>query len=255
MMKHICTTAILGMTITSAASAALYQFEWNVGDTAPDGLNNTGGEVRQILGAFNTETNRLDWQVTYADQITEGLTLAISPGANPKNHPGELAMIYFDAYDHDNTRLTAYGYNGLNSHTSWYDGDGATAGDQDADLIMTNNMPMIFSQLAIDHEDGSRTLGFSIDATNILAHHPMWPSFDENVEWTGAQFAERIGIWQHSFTRLRFEYGDGGDITSLIRGGQGWFDGHDMETNLVPTPGTAALALAGGMTAFRRRRN
>ncbi len=251
-MKFACIT--IGLAVTaSAANAAIYQYEWTPGAPGEYGINNNGGQISRIFGAFDTNSKTLDWQVTFANQVTEGITLAISPGPNPKSHPGELALFYLDAKDINAPKLTAYGYNGQNNTSSWRDGNSAQSGDQTPDLIMSDaNTSIILDKISIDNPDGSRTLGFTVDTTDIISHAPLWPNQDEL--WTGAQFGEQIGIWMHAFRSFNVGYGEDGGITSFSQGGRGWFDGKDLDTTYVPTPGTIALAGLGGIAVIRRKR-
>lgn len=250
-MKITTTIAAIGVaTAAGAANAAIHQL-----DFTPPSQNSNGGVIQNIFAQYNDNTNKLDWSVTFGNQVTEGFTLAISPGQNPKNQPGELALFYFDASDMNAPRLTSYGYNGQNNQTSWRDGDSSVSGNQTPDMIMTDSM-LTSSDLKIsvdDNMDGTRTLGFSIDATDIIDHNPMYPNPGE--DWTGASFAEKIGIWFHTFKNFNADYDSNGNITSLNTSGEGWFDGSNIQTQMVPMPGAAAMAAAGLGLVARRRRN
>lgn len=251
-MKPIAIAAV-ALAAAGSANAAIYQYEWTPGAPGSYGINHNGGQIDRILGTFDTDSKELSWVVTFGNQVTEGITLAVSPGPNPKNNPGELALFYLDAKDINDPRLTAYGYNGQNNASSWQDGDSATGGNQTPDNIMTDaNTSIILDKMSIDNADGTRTLGFTIDASDIISHVPVYPSATD--PWTGAQWGEKIGVWMHTFRTFNVGYDNDGLINSFNKGGEGWFDGHNLDTTLIPTPGALALAGLGALATIRRKR-
>lgn len=243
----ITLCALSMMLAAGAASAQTYQWEW----TGQSGHSDAGGEIEHVLARFNTITNQTLWRLTFADQITDGFTLAVSPGPNPKGHGGELALLYFDATSLNDPRITVYNYNGHNSMTSFKDGS-PVAGNQTPDLIhSTFDAELVTSQTwSFDRQDGRRVLGFKMDASAINGHSPMYPG---NSPWTGMAFGEELGIWMHPFTNLTATYSDDGALLSW-GGEHGWLDGNGFNTRQVPAPGAAGLALLGGALAARRRR-
>ena len=249
-IRELALLATVVGASTASAMAGAY-----IADFTPSSQNANGGDIDRITARYDTDTNQLDYTVVFGNQVTEGFTLAISPGQNPKNQPGELALFYFDASDMNAPKVTAYGYNGQNNQTSWTDGDSSTGGSQQADLIMSDlQLGLSDAKISFDDNiDGTRTLGFSIDASSIINHNPLYPS-PTGDDWTGASFFERIGIWFHTFKTFDADYDANGNITDLTLGGEGWFDGSNIATTFVPMPGAAGMTLAGlGLVARRRR--
>lgn len=238
----------------SMASASVYQWNWSPGDPGDYSINNNGGAFESVEAVFNTSTNRLQYSVTFSNQVTSGFTLALNNGPNPKGHAGELALLYFDATHATTPKLTAYGYNGRNDVSSYVDGNGAIAGNQAPDKIASMNMPGWLNSIeCIDH-DGKRTMSFDIDASMIVGHSPMYP--DAVDPWHGIGFGEELGIWMHPFRSFNAWYDSEGFITTFLKSGEGWFDGVGFQTTEIPSPGAMALAGIGlGLCGSRRRRS
>src|SRR5690606_41362588 len=102
---------------------------------------------------FGSVPNHSSWN-------PDGSTLALNNGPNPKGHAGELALLYFDA-SRSTPVLTAYGYNGQNSVTTFYDGSHSN-GTQFPDLIDSSRggPGWVHNLIKRDESNGSRTLGF-----------------------------------------------------------------------------------------------
>lgn len=234
---------------SGVASADVYSWEWNAGDTS---VSNNGGIMEHIETRYNTVSERFVFNVTFSNQITEGYTLAVSPGANPKGHAGELALLYFDANDMNNVRLNAFAYNGQNTQTSYNDGTPA-AGIQAPDKIATS-LDVIdaatIAATAVDH-DGKRTFSLTLDATAINAHIPANPGPGGPAEWTGLEYGALMGIWFHPVRDLTTAYGGDGFLTNWDAR-QGWLDGSNFTTT-VPAPASAASLLALAFAGRRRR--
>lgn len=248
MKTAILTLAIAALTTgTTTAAAQTYVFDWEAGDS---GVNNAGGEFQSVNGSFNATTNRFTWDITFNDQITDGYTLAVSPGPNPKGTSGELALIYFDATNLAAPDVTVYAYNGENTQLSWADGSNA-AGIQSPDKIISSqglNSGDILNASVTD-AGGMRTLSLEMDATNLQSHLPKWPSA---ADWTGVEFGDLIGVWLHPTASLTTEYGSDGFLNNWFAESEGWLDGSNFHT--VPAP-AGSLALGGlGLLAARRRR-
>lgn len=79
--------------LTASANAALYQWDWNVGDPGSYGVNNNGGTFESIHSEYDSVSKHFTWSVTFSDQVTKGFTLAVNNGPNPKNTPGQLAAL------------------------------------------------------------------------------------------------------------------------------------------------------------------
>ncbi len=251
-MKHL---SLIGagaiVAACSSANAAIFAWDWTRGQPVSAGINDNGGTIGGISTSFDTVTNRFTWSVTFTDQVTEGFTLVVSPGANPKGHAGELAILFFDAQNMASPRMSVYNYNGLNAQNSYRDGS-PLAGTQTPDRI-TNTLlegPAFESVTAVD-ANGKRTLSFAMDATAINNHNPMYPSGLN--DWTGVEYGQSLGIWFHPFKNLSTSYNDQGYLTNWS-GNDGWMDGSGIETREVPTPGAAALAGVAGLMMSRRKR-
>ena len=234
----------------SVASADVYSWEWNAGDT---GTSSNGGAIENIDMRFNTASERFIFDVTFSDQISNGYTLAVSPGDNPKGHAGELALLYFDATDMNNVRVNAFAYNGLNAQTSYYDGSpdgGVQAPDQIQSSLNAIDAAMI-SATASDNA-GQRTFTLALDASVINAHVPANPGPNGPGEWTGLAYESLMGIWFHPVTNLQTGYGADGYLESWS-GQQGWLDGTNFSTS-VPAPATSAILAVLGFGGRHRRR-
>lgn len=261
MLNRTLTTTMLAMltaaATTGVARADLYTWDWTTASTDGSnlGYDSRGGAINSIHGEFDTTSQSLKWLVNYADTSrndTEGFTLALNNGPNPKGHSGELALLYFDA-SRSNPVLTAYGYNGQNSTTTYYDGSDHF-GTQTPDLIASSRSgPSWVSNLVDRREtDGSITLGFEIDASVINNHTPMHPGPGGLSDWFGIGFDNHLGIWMHSFRDLSTEYYSN-YLTKWNARCEGWLDGSDFST--VPEPGTVGLLALGGLALIRRRRS
>lgn len=272
--KSMVRTSIAAIALTGvfALSANAASFNWNWSSpsdayklsngtgthsyTSPEGveINDTGGEIRSINSSFDDGTGMLTWLVTlgpspiFSTPLTSGFTLALTDGPNPKGIDGELALLYFDAYG-SSPVLTAYGYNAQNDGTSYRDGSNAN-GTQAPDRIFSsilNNQVVLVDTF---NQDGTRTLGFTIDSSLINAHSP---AYGNPNDWTGIQFGSSIGMWFHPFLVTEGTYSQG-YLTNWRTEVGGWFDGNEVPT--VPEPSTAILALAGLATiGYRRRRS
>ncbi|MFN0134685.1 MAG: PEP-CTERM sorting domain-containing protein [Phycisphaerae bacterium] len=252
----IAAVAAASLTL-AAANAATYQwsFDPNVGS-----VNHAGGTILSVTTTYNDATDELSWYATFGAVPgqpllrTDGFTLAISPGPNPKNHPGEMALFYFDAVG-PTPIMSVYGYNAMNNQTSFNDGSNA-GGTQAPDRIFTSQddpTNVISDIRAIDNGDGTRTLGFTMDATNIIDHLPLHP--DAQDPWTGASYGDHIGIWFHQQAGTTRSYNSNGYLTSWGSRKQGWLDRNMETTVLVPEPASIGLMVGGLIVGAIRRRN
>lgn len=250
-MRHMILAAAALAAASASASASIFHWDWDRGDPGTSGLNDNGGVFESVTSTFNTVTKRLEYSVTFSNQVTKGFTIALNSGPNPKGHAGELALLYVDARNHANVVLTAYAYNGKNAIDSFRDGDGVAAGNQPADVIKDSlaRASWVNSASVVD-AGGKRTISFDIDATDIIGHSPLYP--DAVDPWTGIGFANKVGIWMHPFRQFDISYSPAGSITNIVTSGEGWFDATNLAT--VPTPGAAALLAFGALRSLRRRR-
>ncbi|MCB9838893.1 MAG: hypothetical protein H6813_06100 [Phycisphaeraceae bacterium] len=258
-MNSTLTTAIAASIVAAIAgssSAAIHQWDWQVGDPGGYGTNNNGGTFESIHSTFNTDTNALTWDMTFSDQVTKGFTLALNDGPNPKGHAGELALLYVDITSPAAPKMLAYAYNGQNSNTSYIDGVGNIAGNQTPDDIVDvddrGGSNWIEHFTVEDTMDGKRVVSFAIDASVINTHTPDYPG---STPWFGLGFGEKLGIWLHPYRTLSASYDPVDGLLNSWGGDQGWFDGSNLVTQEVPAPGPVALLAGAGMIAGSRRRN
>ena len=246
--------AALG-AICAIASADVYSWDWQPGDPG-GGHSNSGGTFESIVASYNSNSQILTWDLSFTDQISDGFTLALNNGPNPKGHAGELALIYFDATDVENVRVSSYAYNGLNTQTSYRDGSPLSGtlsaygifGAQPAE----GQAPSILHASVTD-ADGGRSMRLELDASGINSHTPLYPGSMGTAEWYGIGFDTGLGVWLHPVTSLTTEYNEDGSL-SYWSGRQGWLDGANYMTE-VPAPGVGAIALAGlGIAGGGRRR-
>lgn len=238
-------------TVLAAAAATLYgataygqvyDWSWQPGDPGNYSYSNGGGNIEKIQARYHKGANALRWSTTFADQRTNGYTLAVNKGPEPKGHGGELALLFLDITDLSNPCLTAYTYNGKNLIDSWRDGDGAQDGDQEADFIVSSQMRSDWIKtLEVNDHGGKRTITFEIDASVLNQHDPRYGNGDD---WYGMGFEEQIGLWFHTFEDLETSY-DGGSIDGWGYTDQSFVDGSGLNSVVVPLPPAAMIGLAG----------
>lgn len=246
-MKTFRALFVLGAALMAVASfATTWVFDYS--PTAGE-QNSSAGFINQVVTTYNDATQRLTFQANFAAQ-TDGFWLAINNGPNPKGHAGELAIAYFDAFGPSGPAMTVYGYNGVNGNNSYYDGDAGTGGNQTPDKILASEADdsWVNSFTFINEGNGTRTLGFDIDASLINGHSPLYPHATN--PWTGMQFDDMIGMWFHPVNQLTTAYGADGYLTNFSAGQTGWFDFSDKEA--VPEPMTMGVLAA--LAALKRRK-
>lgn len=250
-------TCVIGALAALAASAGVsYGITYSY-DRVGGAQNSAGGSLAEIHSTFNPATNRFTWSATFNNRITDGFTLVVSPNANPKGQPGELAIIYFDSRDLANPKLSVYAYNAGNDLSSYRDGS-PNSGTQTPDRILTSlgATASINSLHAVNVAGNKRTLSFDIDASVINQHSPLYPSSVAN-DWTGVQYGNdpanpnHIGVWFHPVSHLSASYNNSGYLTGWS-GTQGWLD--LAGGTVTPAPGSIALLALGGLVASRRAR-
>ncbi|MBY0313778.1 MAG: hypothetical protein K2W85_17070 [Phycisphaerales bacterium] len=265
MRTLICAAAgAIALAASSSAFATVWSYNWQNGQPGGPTANHAAGLVDSFSTSFDDVTKRLTFSVTFGavpgnpggGLQTNGFWLAINDGPNPKTHPGEMAIFYFDARNLANPRMTVYGYNGQNGPNSWQDGNPVAGGNQIGDLIHgVNDEAYKLSALGAGDTmtpgGERRTMSFDIDATAIINHVPLYP--DAVDPWHGTGFRDKLGIWFHPVRGMSTTYNEtSGRITAYSTGTQGWVDASFLNT--VPTPGSAALLGLGGLLAARRRR-
>jgi hypothetical protein len=259
-VRNTLLTAGLFAIASAAGTASATTYTWNYNVS---GANNAAGTFESIQASFDDASNRFTWNVIFSDRVTNGYTLAVSPGANPKGHPGELALIYFDgSTSFASPTVSVYNYNGQNLLNSFNDGDGTTPGAQAPDIIHSGTTPgasasdWLIGASISDIAGGKRQISLDIDATIINSHVPVYPG---SSPWTGVEFAQKLGLWFHTFTGLNTSYDANGNLTSWGFSKQGWIDGANFDTTvLVPLPApvlTGAIGLGMVGLIARRRKN
>lgn len=252
-LRYLCGMVAIAC-LAGAVEAAEYQFDWT--PASGGAVSNKGGEIQQIKSTYNTATNVLGWEATFGgvpdrpDLHTDGFWLALSPGPNPKGYAGELAIFYFDASS-GTPKLTAYGYNGRNDQSSYYDGTSNNAIDTPDRILSSINDPSFVLDIgAVDNGNGTRTLKFKVNATAIQNHNPAYP---EVSPWTGASFGSQVGVWFHPTAGTGASYVNG-FLNSFTDQKQGYMDGENFTTTLVPEPATLFALSLGAAALMRRRR-
>lgn len=244
---HISAAVVAGaFAVASPANAAI----WEVEKTSGLG-NNNAGVMTRIYTRFNSNSGVLRWEVDFADTVTDGFTLAMNDGPNPKGHAGELGLIYFDATG-ATPEITAYAYNGLNTSTSYKDGNGQVGGNQTPDMILgaAQRDQWVLNGSVVPLGAGQRFI-LEIQVADIVSHDPMYPSGQN--DWFGIGFAEKVGWWFHTYKNLQTSY-ENGHLTNWAFSTQGWSDTSNVTTTLVPAPGAVALAGFAALAATPRRR-
>jgi hypothetical protein len=239
--------------LTSAAQADVCIWDW----TRTTGIG-PAGRVTSILASYDTVSHQFSWQVNYSEQIVDGFWLAVSPGANPKGHAGELALIYAD-FTRAVPAISIYAYNGVNGDSSYRDGqaiDGVQAPDRIASTLSTDPASGL-SAVASRQDIGSgRRLSISFDASVVQHHDPLYDS--ARNDWTGLAFGTgatpQVGIWMHSVVGLNTTYNDQGFLSNWSYRTRGWFDGARFDCVRIPAPGSGVLAALGMVFVSRRRR-
>ena len=211
------------------------------------------GRIREIVSVFNRSTKRFTYNLTIEPvdgMLADGFTTIVNDGPIPREgSTGEFAIFYLDATRDGDTRLSVYTYNGGPSDAirvrSFEDGDGDGTPDG-GDLIECSEIDpsFIIDLMDEDNPDGSRTLGFTIDATSIIDHDPRFPT--AGTDFFGVGFADLIGYWTHP-TVVETEYDVDGCLISWDRIKRSWADKEDLPAQFLgcierdPVPPLACL--------------
>ena len=194
--------AMGAVAIAAPAEATTFKFEWDRSGLYDIGYkswchsgcsndrNNRGLLVRDqgaiqdsIVATYNDQSERLTWEATYSpdangNNLVDGGWLVLTDGKAPKNTEfGDHAIFYMDA---ETGRLSAYAYTGQNNNRSWQ--------NEDAFIQSWDNAVKL-----VTREDGSSTLSFSIDASNINNQQDRF-----GADWKGTGFGDGMGVWGHA---------------------------------------------------------
>ena len=173
-------------------------------DNPPGSAN--GGDIKNITTCYDENTNQFSFEMKI-DDVSEGFTLAINGGPNPKGHANEMALIYFDASGSEPV-VTIYNYNGQNTQTSW----------QGSEIVSSITSADIFSNISVTTDgSGNKIFSFDMDATTIQ-------EFSNDPDWTGVSFADQLGMWLHPVKGLDTDYDSDGFLTQWSTNGTGWYD-------------------------------
>ncbi len=168
--------------------------------------SDAGGDIQRVTTSFNETTSEFTFR-TVIDGDTDGFTLAVNNGPNPKGNGDEVPLFYFDNSG-DQPVITAYNYNGENNFSSF----------QDTPIASSLNADSPFSAVEVTTDAAGNTVfSFNLDATSIQ-------EFSDGETWSGVSFQEQIGVWLHPMTGLETSYNADGFLESWDFESQGYFD-------------------------------
>ena len=236
-------TALLGLasllSLGSVAKADTYDYSWSTPGSNVV-TNDAAGSYNSIHSVYDSSSQNLSWSANFTTGTTgnalpTAFTLVISNGPNPKGSSGQLAIFYLDASS-GTPILSVYGYNGKNAIDSF---NNPSPSDTIASSL--NDTSWIHSLTYKTEANGSKTLGFDVNATAINNH--VSPYTPAGGKWDGAKYDKSIGIWFHDYAGLSTSYSNG-YLTSFNPSNQGWYDTTDQKTTSV-TPEASSLLLLG----------
>lgn len=242
----------MGLILGSFTAAQATTYRWSWSGATP--VSHAGGTINEVHAEFDSAAQRLKYEVKFSARPgstskPDGYWMAINNGPNPKGVAGELALFYFDA-SASAPVLTAYGYNGFNGNSSYYDGSPAS-GTQAPDRLASSKLSTSWiNNLSVVNSGSYRTMRFDINVGGINSHTPIYPDSDP---WKGAQFDNMLGLWMHPVDSLTTAYTNG-YLSNWSHGYEGWLDLTGEHTEVVPEPATMAVLGMGAVALMRRRR-
>lgn len=247
-LAFICFAAI------ASASETEFIYHYDLGDTGdhvPHTIDNDAGVFEQVEFRYDVATETFSFETRLGTpaipaRLAKSFVLIVSPQRFPDMEGSEYAAFYFDATS-GTPILSAYTYEPKPEILGW-DSLSFLHGERictSADAGSCSGW--IQSLESTDHGDGSRTLGFVIDASFINSFVPAHPN-ENGKPWVGAQFAETIGFWliPYGYPEMEYLYDSNGWLTEIDldpilsnedrKGIQyhGFFDGDDEKTFREP---------------------
>jgi hypothetical protein len=234
MTRSFFRPALVAAGLLLLVSGSVHAQSYRYDATAAEiGYSNSGaGQLTGVTSSYNAATQRLAWAASFVPNAhgatPDGFWLALNDGPNPKGTAGELPIFYFDASKATGPILTAYGYNGENGNTSYYDGSPA-AGTQAPDRIFSSLLSGngIYDLTYTRNANGTVTMGFDIDASRVNGYRPINAGANP---WDGADFGSEIGVWFHPTARTQTSYTNG-YLSNFTFSSQGWLDNANSKAN------------------------
>ena len=248
-MRHVITAAALALgTITAAgvlteeASATVYTYGFDGYRGAGDqragsyvGLRFTFDGDEGADGASYAPTLSVSGSVRMNEEVGQvsGGWFALTPGGDPRATNDQIAIFYMDF---GTGRVSAYRYDGTLGT------NGILTYRQD-DLFITSYADAVQTTVT----DG--VLDFSLDLDVAAVQLAS-----DAEGYTGAAFADEIGIWLHLSVLRGITFDADGRVTSFASGPLASFDLPRSPADAVPLPGAVVFALTGlgGIAAARR---
>jgi hypothetical protein len=249
-MRKLTFFLISLLCLQALAHAETNRLYWQVPTSFPD-QNDDVGQVVLIDTSYDDISKKLRWYVTFEEvagkPLPQGFSLVLNgTGKNPLKTSDGLAFFYFDAQNPADLRLVVYGYNfNMNDKDSWKCGTTDSSCPAPDKIISSISTPGFVKDLTFENiAPNFRRLGFTIDATSIQSHVPLY--LPPPAVWQGAQFPfpsnadpKYIGIWFHGFTvkaQTPITYGPDGFITFYKSDKEGYLDTKDSILSTANKP-------------------